>query len=38
MKRMAIRACARLLCCVVLSGVWLPCDVVFYPRSILAEE
>lgn len=37
MKRMAMRACARLLCCVVLGGVWLPCDVSAAPERSRAQ-
>lgn len=37
MKRMAMRACARLVCCVVLGGVWLPCGVSAAPERSRAQ-
>lgn len=37
MKRMAMRACARLVCCVVLGGMLLPCDVSAAPERSRAQ-
>lgn len=37
MKRMAMRACARLVCCVVLGGMLLPCGVSAAPERSRAQ-